>query len=120
MVCAEEAQRLSAFPENDRRRENVWKKEKADVVCHVFQMSPYSPPYPKYPTRPSKAKGLGKYLDVERSLFEREARTLIHITPFCDMEGKPCAITKFVVLLSVPRRARSKTKENIHHIMPST
>jgi hypothetical protein len=43
MVCAEEARRLSAFPGNDRRRENVWKKEKADVVCHVFQMFPYTP-----------------------------------------------------------------------------
>jgi len=76
MVCAEEARRLSAFPGNDRRRENVWKKEKVDVVCHVFQMFPYSPPYPKYPTRPSKAKALGKYLDAERSLREREKLVL--------------------------------------------
>jgi len=120
MVCAEEARRLSAFPGNDRRRENVWKKEKVDVVCHVFQMFPYSPPYPKYPTRSSKAKGLGKYLDTERSLFERERISYSDTYhAVCDMEGKPCAITKFVVSLSVPRRA-SKTKENIHHIMPST
>ena len=72
------------LPGNDRRHENMWKKEKVDIVCHVFQMFPYSSPYPKYPTRPSKAKRLGKYLDAERSLFEREkeARTLIHITPF--------------------------------------
>lgn len=76
MVYAEEARRLSAFPGNDRRRENVWKKEKVDVVCHVFQMFPYSPPYPKYPTRLSKAKGLGKYLDAERSLLERKKLVL--------------------------------------------